>query len=1138
MAAVFSNASTPTAAPVGPQKSRRSIKVQHQIVLGKQFKGTPFLSDPPQVLFEDFEVGVPSSRTITLTNVSWSFNTFKALELPLDISDFFEITYERPGEVSAGMSCQLTIHYSPKVNEDIHSEIRFLAKTGEFSVPLIATTKKVAISVEPALVKGVGRVVDFDSVVVAETATKVITIRNSGALATRFSLLGSITQCPTLQITPDKHEGMYLPPRSVRTLKLVFNPSEVGHIDADGLLHFQSSDVQDIVFSCKGHGTEVPVYVHEGSKTLEFKCCVVGALYRDELVMCNRGKISIKVTPQVPQLLKPFLEYVPKFGFIQPSETLKYQVKFRPSRALLDQIASDGGVINKQISISVLGQALPVSYMFNARLTSTRLKFSDTALDFGNCVIGEGVSRRLVVENTGALPIEVGFPGLPKGIFVTPNCGFGCIHPNRSKEFLVCVTPSGPIVNETLYLTTERDETYPITLTGSASVAPLTLSSSVVKFAATALYDEAYVTVLLKNTSSTSQVFCVDLQGALLPDTPDDTNTPEDEAEERAEEGTVIPSKQELLCMSISPSSGMVAPGEATAVLLKFAPNSKMLKSALWRYNANNSDKSVGLSCIAGQPHRTPTANPHQASWHASLKLPCFITAHDNVPANSALKVIYLEVHLCCTLPTIIAENSRNEVTPSNVLQLLSEPEPPTPEAAPTADPEETEAEKVAVVPVVDVAAVMKEQATRYAEWQEQNCVTCVDFKATPANSTVLRTVVVRNVSWYHSAQLVAVPLDTFGPFQIVKPPTFLSHNHICEVTLKFTPSAPALYQDTLVLQHIGGSSVAIKLIGKGLAPSLEISLDSDPPIEGSVVKVPLGACLTSSALLANGVFNTVDEAKGREMTLTSKTFAVPFRIEFDCDSIEPYNSNGGVPFSAVPECGVVPENGSVKVKLLFAPDHPYASYRASAICAYGGADKDIRLNLSGTACSRSVYAHLPKALNLGGQIARSGTTTVSHPTPSDDSLSWIGAAKPSLPFVYEFFPIFNKDRRLEAEATHTIFFGNIKGNDGKLGTPGEVTVEAKEIADAEACGFKLTGMAGGKLVLPAGAQDIPVEVVFAPKDSTGCLSHEVFSQLPVPGVSIDVEAKLRFQLRGGWPQGEAPQDIVVVLKGSIRLPV
>ena len=44
-------------------------------------------------MFKDFEVGRTMRRSITLTNVSYTFNTFRVVDLPDDIKDFFVVNF-------------------------------------------------------------------------------------------------------------------------------------------------------------------------------------------------------------------------------------------------------------------------------------------------------------------------------------------------------------------------------------------------------------------------------------------------------------------------------------------------------------------------------------------------------------------------------------------------------------------------------------------------------------------------------------------------------------------------------------------------------------------------------------------------------------------------------------------------------------------------------------------------------------------------------------------------------------------------------------------------------------------------------------------------------------------------------------
>ena len=48
---------------------------------------------------QDFQVGQTYSMVLTMTNVSYSKNTFKLLALPDDVRDYFDIEYKFPGHI-------------------------------------------------------------------------------------------------------------------------------------------------------------------------------------------------------------------------------------------------------------------------------------------------------------------------------------------------------------------------------------------------------------------------------------------------------------------------------------------------------------------------------------------------------------------------------------------------------------------------------------------------------------------------------------------------------------------------------------------------------------------------------------------------------------------------------------------------------------------------------------------------------------------------------------------------------------------------------------------------------------------------------------------------------------------------------
>ena len=153
--------------------------VKPQIVAGREFKGTAFISKPDKIIFKDFTVGVSHTQTILFTNVSFSFSSFKLLPLEDKIKDFFHIQYTPSGRMSAGLSTTITITFTPQLNEDIDSVFPILSETGRIDIPLICTCKKALIEVE-------NPEIDFGNVIFGEQNTQYLKIVNKGALPTKI----------------------------------------------------------------------------------------------------------------------------------------------------------------------------------------------------------------------------------------------------------------------------------------------------------------------------------------------------------------------------------------------------------------------------------------------------------------------------------------------------------------------------------------------------------------------------------------------------------------------------------------------------------------------------------------------------------------------------------------------------------------------------------------------------------------------------------------------------------------------------------------------------------------------------------------------------------------------------------------
>eukprot|EP01062_Namystynia_karyoxenos_P006680 TRINITY_DN12341_c0_g1_i1.p1 TRINITY_DN12341_c0_g1~~TRINITY_DN12341_c0_g1_i1.p1 ORF type:complete len:1353 (+),score=498.83 TRINITY_DN12341_c0_g1_i1:105-4163(+) len=852
--------------------------VQKQVVWGREFKGSPFLAAPAEVMFENFEVKREEVRTIKLTNVSFTFNSFKILDLAPQIADFFEITYDRPGRMSAGMCCELTVRFTPKLNEDIDAEIPFMAETGRFGIPLRATTKKVDVSVAVTrelpggargLDWGAGRV-DFGGVQFAKTTTRTIVVRNSGALAARFDLTGPAlarvalaehrakgdVAARPLSLRPEKTEGIVVGPHTSIELAFTFAPMRpedaLDPSDSPPRLDLRFSNyvagLRDFFFTFHGRGVDVPIYVAESCRTIDMHCCYFGTLYREELVLHNRGKTSMRVQPDVPPALKPYLDFVPKFGFIQPADArdtgaahprLVFQLKWRPQastvRECAQYLSTDGQRLSAKLQIQVPDQALPVYWQLCCELTAPRLTLRPSRdgrvrLDFGPLGIGEGASLPLEVHNDALLPVRVGFVSLPKEVSVQPKSLDVPEHwkhpilPQSSETFSVVLRLQSPQpFKEWITLRTERNDDYRILVTGKGKEPPLRLSESVVRMPATAIGDVANVTLLLHNTSRTVQVFEFDL-------------------------GT------DPCGITVSPTCGEVPPGGTEPLLVEFRAvvppepppaevrrRSSMPEEPQVEIDPESPEGIAKAEAEAAAAKAAATAwrgNHPGTQWsrHRSYQLRCFVKGADQMP-------LFLEVHQCVVLPALVADllptveppaqkpkepaedpkkgakpgAKTRAKTPDKAIKPGSAPRASTGESEGRPKKQERQAEEV---PPPDPAA----DPVGFLQWHDTRSAKQIDFGSIPALQPVSRTLIVRNVG-AAPAKVTVKPLDPFGPFTVIKPPQPLRPGQICEVTVGFRATTAAVYREELILIGAGANQIIVPMRGTGLTPELAAAL-------------------------------------------------------------------------------------------------------------------------------------------------------------------------------------------------------------------------------------------------------------------------------------------------------------------------
>ena len=124
------------------KRLEKSLQVHKENITGPQkcmnklFTDASFSSNPEVILFKDYNTNEPHVQTILLTNISNTFSSFKILPMPDKYADYFEIYHNPPGRMSAGISCKITIRFTPDVNIDIDTHLPILTQTGPLNIPV------------------------------------------------------------------------------------------------------------------------------------------------------------------------------------------------------------------------------------------------------------------------------------------------------------------------------------------------------------------------------------------------------------------------------------------------------------------------------------------------------------------------------------------------------------------------------------------------------------------------------------------------------------------------------------------------------------------------------------------------------------------------------------------------------------------------------------------------------------------------------------------------------------------------------------------------------------------------------------------------------------------------------------------
>lgn len=84
----------------------------------------------------------------------------KVYQQVLQVRNFFEVEYNFPGLVSAGITCDVYVNFEPKMNEDISTHIPIITQTGPITIPVRCLRKRATLSLSSPVVSFQVRLTD------------------------------------------------------------------------------------------------------------------------------------------------------------------------------------------------------------------------------------------------------------------------------------------------------------------------------------------------------------------------------------------------------------------------------------------------------------------------------------------------------------------------------------------------------------------------------------------------------------------------------------------------------------------------------------------------------------------------------------------------------------------------------------------------------------------------------------------------------------------------------------------------------------------------------------------------------------------------------------------------------------------
>ncbi|XP_048416990.1 cilia- and flagella-associated protein 74 isoform X2 [Stegostoma tigrinum] len=906
-------------------EKQRSGIVQKQVAAGREFKGCPFYSKPDIIHFKNFDVGQTYKKKAKLINASYGITFCRLIAITDCLKDFIEVDFKPPGQISAGMSCEMTVTFKPLVNKDFEGEIMFRTHIGSFAVPLKCATKKCDLVVDK-------HIIDFGCHTIGETITQTITLINRGALNTYFQFLKSVPKQlfigeMTELIVPSSEDFFDLDQQLHNEIKvgkitvdeigaftsvklpIIFAPLIPGETQMDFELVFSDPASESISITARAKSVDVPVWL--SNPNIDLKICMYDRLYQDSICAYSRASVALQLKFEVCSELRNHLELLPKTGYIQAHSNFSFQLKFLPRQSLPEDAKKYFNkvtrVLEAPMNILVANQTTPIPFTVHAVVTSSDLEIDRQTIDFGYCSIYESVWTTISLTNKSILSQEYGFVDIPEYVEVQPNDGFGVLLPLETLNIdIMFKAKQAKEYAFELICKSEINREFKISCQAIGVFPPLTLSHSVIHFAATALNDTSTVTLYVENSHTSQNEFTHPVP--------------------RIGKGETVPvgptlfefAIPEYSYLSIAPAVGTVMPGEKCLVHLLFKPT---LPDILVQ------EEAVRMLCQAAETERILEKQEPESS------------ESDDIPSKKRALPKQTETRRSSPSPPKPKETSS--------ISDISLFEPPNPVNIALENFKE-EFHSLVIPCFVKYEGSTDHKAPGYSPYSihntlylEVNCPTVappivlisgnkqnmVDFGAIAVEQRVLKKIEIENISEYH-LNLKSSVLDPCGPFELLNSLRSLQPGATHNLIFSFTPAKSKMYYEPLEIRSVKGN-LSLILTGCGIDPSVKCSVEN--VLDVGYVLANQSRTVTfqlENATILNVMFSvkldSLSYSKHREQQVLPEFLAPDQKSD---SLVGTHNYGGQSAFSVSPIKGSIGPMQSQEFEVTFSPDHESLYY-------------------------------------------------------------------------------------------------------------------------------------------------------------------------------------------------------------------